>query len=112
MNTDGSNKMRLTCNTAIDADPSWLPDGSRIASDFYSDGNWEIYVMDADGGNVRQLTNNRVLDLSPVWSPDGKQIAFSSDRSGNGDWLIYVMDADGSNVKSTGQAGTPWSWGG
>ena len=48
-NADGSGKLRLTYNAAIDATPSWSPDGSRIASDSYRDGNWEIYVMDAYG---------------------------------------------------------------
>jgi len=114
MDADGGNVTQLTSGSVRSEDPKWSPDGQRIVFESMRDRPipTEIFVMDADGGNVRQLTNNRVLDLSPVWSPDGKQIAFSRDRSGNGDWLIYVMDADGSNVKSTGQAGSPMSWGG
>ena len=46
----------LTNNPGEDMDPSWFPDGKRIA--FSSDrndraGNRQIYVMDADGGNQR-----------------------------------------------------------
>ena len=39
MNTDGSDKMSSNYNAAIDADPSWLPDGSRIAFESYHDGD-------------------------------------------------------------------------
>ena len=54
MDNDGDNLRNLTNNPADDRDPSWSPDGKRIA--FTADRNdrdWnrQIYVMDADGGN-------------------------------------------------------------
>ena len=76
MNADGSNRTRLTDNSAIDLNPSWSPDGSMIA--FSSDrdgkmGRWtvpnEIYVMNADGSNQTRLTNNPADDTEPSWSP-------------------------------------------
>ncbi len=98
MDADGRNQQRLTENRKNDGNPSWAPDGKRIAfspdrkGDFE---NFEIYVMDADGGNQQRLTENRHEDSSPSWSPNGKRIAFSSHRDGN--FEIYVMDADGGN---------------
>ena len=104
MDADGGNQQRLTENRKNDWDPSWSPDGERIA--FMSDRkgdlvNFEIYVMDADGQNEQRLTENRVDDGAPVWSPDSKRIAFYSDKDGNFENSeIYVMDADGSNLQN------------
>ena len=104
MDANGGNEQRLTENRKNDKDPSWSPDGERIA--FASDrkGGWEnfeIYVMDADGGNEQRLTENRVFDEEPSWSPDGKRIVFWSNREADIENAeIYVMDADGGNPQN------------
>jgi len=87
--------VRLTNNNAMDCQPVWSPDGSRIAFWSNREGKKEIYVMDADGTNVKRLTHNLADDVNPSWSPDGRKILFDSERDGNQE--VYVMDADGGN---------------
>lgn len=95
MNPDGSNQTRLTTYSGHDVDPSWSPDGTKIAFASTRDGGYmyQIFVMNADGSNQTQLTDFGE-NMNPVWSPDGTKIAFQG-AYGDG---IYVMNADGSDV--------------
>jgi Tol biopolymer transport system component len=89
INADGTGEVRLTDNAATNVDPTWSPDGSKIA---YS-ANGEITVMNADGSGQTPLTNDAFSDHEPDWSPDGSRIAFVSFRGGNTD--LWVINADG-----------------
>src|SRR5919109_161189 len=94
MNADGNGQTRLTDDPAFDTDPSWSPDGTKIAfSSNREDDNSEIYIMNSDGSGQTRLTDNSADDFSPSWSPDGEKIAFVTDRD-NGNFDIYIMNAD------------------
>lgn len=97
MDADGSHQTRLTTDQHNDAEPSFSPDGKRIAFWSNRDGNGEVYIMNADGTGQMNLTHNAALDFEPQFSPDTDEIVFRSDRDGNPE--IYVMRADGSNLR-------------
>jgi TolB protein len=62
--------------------PSWSPDGRRIAfTSRRHGGGWQVYVVGADGWGERRLTSTGdASDKYPTWSPDGKTIVFESTR--------------------------------
>jgi Tol biopolymer transport system component len=99
---DGTHLRRLTSAPAMEFDPTWAPDGSRIAYRHQTgdDQTTEIFVMDADGSDARNLTRNHVADWGPAWSPDGREIAWNSSAGAVGfGFYGYVMAPDGSNVR-------------
>ena len=106
----------------IASDPSWAPDGSRIALAVETGYNTDIYTVGRDGSTPTNLTNNGSNDFWPVWSPDGAQIAFVSDRAVCPTWepgqpdtcfgsdnppapggYVYVTTADGTATMQLSQ---------
>jgi TolB protein len=103
----------ITNNPAIDENPKWSPDGTKILFDSGRDGNYEIYTMNPDGTGVTRITNNSSFDWQPAWSPDGTKIVFSSGRDGDPKGEIYTMNADGTGVtRLTNDPNRDWnpSW--
>src|SRR5438093_10817657 len=71
--------------------PSWSPDGTRIAFQAYRTATWQIWTMKADGSELKAVTSGPFDNREPSWSPDGQRIAFSSDRSGSYDiWVLTL----------------------
>ncbi|MBU1701266.1 MAG: DPP IV N-terminal domain-containing protein [Candidatus Eisenbacteria bacterium] len=92
----GGDEMQISVGVDAAGEPSWDPDGSRIAfrGRAMVSGEWatNIYITAFSGGSARRLTNGREMDRCPAWSPNGDKIAFSSFRSGNWDiWIIPVV---------------------
>jgi dipeptidyl aminopeptidase/acylaminoacyl peptidase len=92
--SDGTGAVQLTNDLSRNTDPSWSPDGTRIAYTSERDGGRAIYIMNADGSDVKRLTPLAGDSFHPTWSPDGTRIAFVSVRAANPD--VYVANADGS----------------
>jgi TolB protein len=92
-NADGSNRTLWLGGPGRDVQPTWSPDGARIAFlrlaydtngngiiDFEDAG--DVWVGQAGGGGLRQLTSG-LWAATPAWSPDGNWIAFAHLRDPN-----------------------------
>lgn len=95
MNPDGRFQTNITNNDAVDGNPSWSPDGTKIA--FRSDRDFarfsDIYIVNITDLLVNRLTDTEGPDGTPSWSPDGTKIAFTG---GGAPDEIFVINADGS----------------
>jgi tricorn protease len=64
-------------------DPSWSPDGKKIAYFSEESGEYVLHLRDQNGmGDVRKISLGTPPSFyySPTWSPDGKKIAYSDKR--------------------------------
>ena len=90
MNADGSERQPVT--TGFDSNPSWSPDGSKIAferlvalPDGGPGGQRAIWTVDPEGSDATQV----VIGSQPSFSPGSKRIVFTRDG-----W-IREINADG-----------------
>lgn len=106
MNIDGADIVRLTNGEGEAGNPSWHPDGQRIAFKWtrgFEPGNYNIFIMDIASRAVTQLTHGEGRNENPVWAPDGVHIVYSSKRGRT--TQIYTMLADGTGQKQLTQSG-------
>jgi endonuclease YncB( thermonuclease family) len=93
MNADGSGQTNLSRSTGQDTEPSWSPDGARLAhtmAGFPADG---VGLRNAGGGGFVSLAETPGWDESPAFSPDGRRIAFRGRQRPAGPG-IYTMRTD------------------
>lgn len=69
---------QLTTNPKNDINPSWSPDGSKLAFISNRNGTPQIYIIHMRGGEAIQLSHISTGASNPIWSPDGQYIAFTS----------------------------------
>ena len=98
MNADGKGRRNLTGDTNLtnSFNPTWSPDGKKIAFSAQHNHIYGIYVMTAEGRKLEMLSDGEGNNWKPAYSPDGTRIAYVSDREGSSN--LYLMDTDGRNT--------------
>jgi dipeptidyl aminopeptidase/acylaminoacyl peptidase len=86
-NENGS--LRQLTFSGKEGNPSWSPDGRRIAFTSRRDNSRaQVYVIDLQGGEARKITDLPVGVYGLKWFPDGMRLAFGANilPEYNGDW--------------------------
>ena len=69
----------LTAGEHDDGNPTWSPDGRRLAFTRTADGSGSLHVVPVDGpGETVTVCTRPEAVEEPRWSPDGARIAFAS----------------------------------
>ncbi len=76
-------------------DPSWSPDGKRLAFRSIRDGAWRLYTSSLDNGQLRVVEGVSPRALGPAWSPDGRFLAYVGSVSNALGWEVNVVPAGG-----------------
>lgn len=90
--------------------PSWSPNGSRIAFWFNppSSGRSEIATISKAGGEIAIVTSDAATNWNPIWSPDGNFLYFASDRGGNMSfWRVPINEETGKVLGEPEAVSTP-----
>ena len=78
LDNDNPYTQQLTYGDRSDSQPSWSPDGSKIAFVRKDGDKSQIWILPLTGGEAYVLTNTQHSASNPEWSPDGTKILFSS----------------------------------
>ncbi len=98
LEANGTVRRLTTSPTVISGQPSWSPDGSKIAFTESVGTGTSIFVVNSSGTDLRRLTTSDQA-WGPSWSPDGSKIAFAQTLPasyGLGRYGIFTIDSGGS----------------
>ncbi len=71
--------------------PTWSPDGKRLAVAVWHAGMRDMWLIDPVSGKMDPLWRDMAVDIYPAWTPDGKQLVFASDRT-DGVFNLHAYD--------------------
>jgi len=103
MDSNGENVRRLTDFAPPNSEPTWSPDGSKVAFTSGKDdiNNFNLYMINADGTNAQPLIEpERGYNWYPSWSPLGDKIVYQSTFERQGRVGIFVVEIDTGQITS------------
>jgi Tol biopolymer transport system component len=108
VDASGSNQVRVQTSVKHVFQPSWAPDGRRLAAVGLGRG---IYEVDTTSNTAKRLTSGP-SDEAPAWAPSGDRIAFHRQVRGTNYDLFEVNAATGRERRITNdpQQQTNPSW--
>ncbi len=80
-------------------DPTFSPDGSRIAFGVCDGVQGDLMVMRSDGSGAHPVLDTPVDEYQPAFSADGKRLFFVRDAGGEGYGNIYSVGIDGTGLE-------------
>ncbi|MBI3005651.1 MAG: serine/threonine-protein kinase [Ignavibacteriales bacterium] len=87
---------RFTFNPAIDRDPVWSPDGSRIVFDSFRKGSADLYQRISSGAVNEEVLFESMNNKYPTdWSMDGKYLVYTEVSAGETRPDLWVLPHTG-----------------
>ncbi len=99
MDANGRHKRPLLRTPDVESDPSWSPDGTRIAYSARRGNERHVFVIQVTTRTVTQVTHSALYDYEPDWSPDGSRLVFSRYDSDEDRSQLFLSNADGSQER-------------
>jgi len=90
----GAEIERLTDSPFVDSDPTFSPDGRRIAYTSDRGGSLDVWVRDRETGRARRITEDPGMETWPAWSPDGSRLAYLSQDGMLASTQLRIVDVD------------------
>ena len=107
--SDGASQPRPLAfdgSVSVPAQPTWSPDGSRLAfSDSGTGSIGDLVLAHADGRTIRRFAGG----TGPVWSPDGSALAFRVHHAVSGAWTVHADGTHLTRLPLGSWAGLSWS---